>query len=106
MACLEIICVSRHSISRSLKIAIFDFDRSRTNSVGVSQYGLMAFEIKRDFGSKIAIFSYPTCSGVFRNSVRRGRGAVGVEGVVCGGEGWAPTQNNFCVFKMISSGAF
>jgi len=31
-------------------------------------------------------------SGVFMISVRRGRGAIGVEGVGCGGDGWAPSQ--------------
>ena len=37
-------------------------------------------------------------SGVFRISVRRRRGAIGVEGVGCGGGGWPPPQkkNHFC----------
>jgi len=45
-------------------------------------------------------------SGVFRISVRRGRRAVGVEGVACGGGGWdLPRKKSFFVPKMISLGA-
>jgi len=32
---------------------------------------------------------YAERSGVFRISVKRGRGAIGVKGVGCGGVGWA-----------------
>ena len=37
-------------------------------------------------------------SGVFKISVRRGRGAIWVEGVGCSGSGWAPSpeKNHFC----------
>jgi len=46
-------------------------------------------------------------SGVFRISVRRKRGAVGVDGVGRGGGGWATPQKKISfVPKMLTLGAF
>ena len=47
-------------------------------------------------------------SGIFRISVRRGRGAVAVKGVGSGGGGWvsSPEKKSFFVPKMISLGSF